>query len=1396
MKLKAVLAALAVVLSCAQANAQSTAAAALLPPGKQCFQATAGLNGMVGTLGPITGGNSYANGTYGGVSLLGGSGSNATANITVSGGAVTSVSILNPGAQYVVGDVLSAAAGDIGGSGSGFSVPVLSTSINSSLAGGSVGYYIPSTLTIKQTWQDAGETILNQNPVPLDQNGCAVVYGNGTYRQIVKDSLGNTVWDQPTSSSGAGGSTPIVPTVGDGLLVGTVLPWSALVAPPNYQFAYGQELSRVLYPELLASLTIKQNVVCVIGSNVLTGVADTSQIPIGAIVEASCVPPGSAVTARTSTSLTISTTASTSTNVLAQIFPYGDGDGALTFNVPDYRGATLVGRNNMGGPASSRLGPDAWGSVGYFNGSERSSLLRSDLPNVSIPLVGTPGSLSVTSTIGTIVNSPAVQGINSGAGSNFGGLNNTGSGIGAVTSTGSFTPAGSISLNGGVTQTTFGNLQPSITANYIIKVTPDVSSVTLYGVASIAGMQGVLNCGPNLVCSGNTIDGIPSPVSIQSTATYNTLADFAASVPLGTVNTVYTLGRNYVGDNGGASYTRISPSTAAPWRVQTGDGQWWAINNRTITPEMFGAEVGVDSTSVFASIATWLNNFSGGGATLNFTNGRNYIVWPAGTHPSHLMDLSGINGLTINYNSAKITTNNLFGFNDGPKLITFANCTNVIVNNTHFEETAYPGPISPTDDTTVYYIRETSAPWSRNFQFNNNVVVNAAAFLEVASDMNGDVQGISAINTSLKNVYYGFNFQGSGDNFFGRGIKCDNCGRVYFPWNVSNHDVEIIGNGGGPFNQNLLKAYAYPNVSQSRDSLSNIRLVYKNPARVNNTTSASLVTLALQQVVDQPNVSGAANNGSGAIRLTVDTTANMATGQTWFVNSVGGVTNANGTWTVTVIDGTHVDLVGSTFAGSYMSGGYLRVPASLRNIDIILDVDNDANQQPPAVLTYKNNADGTVDTTTNGYVIENIGISGSLKNYNWSIPAIDLFYNDSISTGTWVGETINNVRLHDLTITGAPSSYVAVNGLSGTNFILENIQSPVIPWTVGGALSSFHINNINLASGPANRNTVIPVSPVSHQFVTGIDSIGTISQAQPTVGDISGFGAGISTFLATPSSANLAAAVTGETGSGSLVFATSPSLTTPSIGAATATSVNKVAFTAPATAATLTIANNKTATISNTLTFTGTDGETIPFGAHTRQVFTTGSGTYTTPTNVKYLSIRMVGAGGGGAGGGTGGGTGGNATATTFGSSFLTANGGSGGAGAGSSSGGNGGVASGGAPNLQGGSGAPAQAIANGDGGQGAASPFGGSGNRGTTSGAAGTALGPGSGGGGGGNGSGATGGGGGGAGGYLEAIVTAPNSTYVYAVGSAGSAGTAGTNGNAGAAGSAGIIIVDEFYQ
>jgi len=111
----------------------------------------------------------------------------------------------------------------------------------------------------------------------------------------------------------------------------------------------------------------------------------------------------------------------------------------------------------------------------------------------------------------------------------------------------------------------------------------------------------------------------------------------------------------------------------------------------------------------------------------------------------------------------------------------------------------------------------------------------------------------------------------------------------------------------------------------------------------------------------------------------------------------------------------------------------------------------------------------------------------------------------------------------------------------------------------------------------------------------GTPTSGTLTNCTnlPISTGVSGLGSNVATFLATPSSANLASAVTGETGSGALVFATSPTLVTPTLGVATATSLNKVTVTAPATSAVLTIANGKTLTVNNSITFAGTDSTTM-----------------------------------------------------------------------------------------------------------------------------------------------------------------------------------------------------------
>src|SRR6201991_4339629 len=453
----------------------------------------------------------------------------------------------------------------------------------------------------------------------------------------------------------------------------------------------------------------------------------------------------------------------------------------------------------------------------------------------------------------------------------------------------------------------------------------------------------------------------PSHAVAQVQQVFSTLATATAATIPASIDTVTTLGRNAAGDYGGASYIRIGASTAAAWRFQSADGQWWAINNRIVTPEMFGCFSSTDCTSAFLSLSSWLQTASSGGITnggiiVNFKPGADYKIWPSGTTPNGggALQLYSVNGVTFNYNGARISTDNDWTTHDGI-VVRVINGSNLIFNDPSYACTSCSGSIDFSKYGIQFYIAEASAPWSNNIQINNATQFWGSAFLEVSGDVNSATPGatqdqahnISVINADLQHVFYGLNFQAAGDNFFARGVKCTDCARIYFPWNVSNHDVELIKNGGGSgFVSVMLKAYALPGGSDIKRSLSNIRVKYRDSGET--AATAVVVGLDMQQTVAQPNVSGAAGNGSGLLRLTVDTTANMATGQTWFVNSVGGITNVNGaSYVVTVIDGTHVDLQGSGgFGGSYTSGGYMRVPAALRDISIQVENTLAANQPP------------------------------------------------------------------------------------------------------------------------------------------------------------------------------------------------------------------------------------------------------------------------------------------------------------------------------------------------------------------------------------------------------------------------------------------------------------------
>lgn len=182
-----------------------------------------------------------------------------------------------------------------------------------------------------------------------------------------------------------------------------------------------------------------------------------------------------------------------------------------------------------------------------------------------------------------------------------------------------------------------------------------------------------------------------------------------------------------------------------------------------------------------------------------------------------------------------------------------------------------------------------------------------------------------------------------------------------------------------------------------------------------------------------------------------------------------------------------------------------------------------------------------------------------------------------------------------------------------------------------GTVTSVSVATANGFAGTVATQTTTPVITVSTTATGILRGNGTAVLAATPAVDYVAPGAVTSSGLTMATSKMLgrATAATGAieeisvTGSGSAVLATSPVLVTPTLGVASATSLNKVTVTAPATGSTLTIADGKTLTASNSLTLAGTDTTTMTFPTTSATIARTDSAQ--TFTGVQTFTAPILG---------------------------------------------------------------------------------------------------------------------------------------------------------------------------
>lgn len=139
---------------------------------------------------------------------------------------------------------------------------------------------------------------------------------------------------------------------------------------------------------------------------------------------------------------------------------------------------------------------------------------------------------------------------------------------------------------------------------------------------------------------------------------------------------------------------------------------------------------------------------------------------------------------------------------------------------------------------------------------------------------------------------------------------------------------------------------------------------------------------------------------------------------------------------------------------------------------------------------------------------------------------------------------------------GSPSaslSSIALSVLTNTNSAIPAISNLIVPGTssLSGAVvmkTTLSVEGNTTLSGAVTFKTAI-TSPTLITPALGTPASGVLTSCTglPVSTGIAGLATGIATFLATPSSSNLAITVTDETGSGALVFGTSPTIGTPTI---------------------------------------------------------------------------------------------------------------------------------------------------------------------------------------------------------------------------------------------------------
>lgn len=320
---------------------------------------------------------------------------------------------------------------------------------------------------------------------------------------------------------------------------------------------------------------------------------------------------------------------------------------------------------------------------------------------------------------------------------------------------------------------------------------------------------------------------------------------------------------------------------------------------------------------------------------------------------------------------------------------------------------------------------------------------------------------------------------------------------------------------------------------------------------------------------------------------TLSGTTLNATVVTSSLTSVGTI--GTGVWNGTAIDATH----GGTAQTSWILGDILYASATnalsklagntTATKNFLVQTGNGTISAAPSwgtiaagdVPTLNQNTTGNAATATalqNAHNIGGVSFNGTADIVPQTIASINeatdttCFLLFITASGTQSLQPKNNTTLifnSNTGALGATSFSGAGTGLTGTASSLSiggnaatvttnaNLTGAITSSGNATSLGSFTSANLlaALTDETGTGSSVFSISPTLVTPLLGTPTSGVLTNCTGyTVGNISGFGTGIATFLAAPSSANFSAAITDETGTGVVVFNNGPTLIGPLLG--------------------------------------------------------------------------------------------------------------------------------------------------------------------------------------------------------------------------------------------------------